>query len=110
MDELRSEVWDFLFRAEGSQHMDAIALHVGRHAEVIHSALDHEWFDVVGDLVAIAYPQRPQLQRPAGCADISGLRKVSDLADVNPLYDHDYLLNAEQSRGVTHLVFRERAR
>ena len=60
MDELRGEVWDFLFRAEGPQHVDAIARHVGRHAEAIHSVLDHEWFDVVGDLVAIAYRRRPQ--------------------------------------------------
>ena len=48
MDELRSEVWDFLFRAGGSQHVDAIARHVGRDAEAIQSTLDHEWFDVAG--------------------------------------------------------------
>ena len=84
MDELRSQVWDFLFRAEGPQHVDAIAQHVGRDAEAIQSALDHEWFDVAGDLVAIAYRRQPQLQRPADCADISDFRKVSDLPDESP--------------------------
>jgi len=71
MDELRCEIWDFLYRAEGPQPVDAIARYVGRYAETIHSALDHEWFDVTGDVVAIAYRRRPQLQRSAGCADIS---------------------------------------
>ena len=54
MDELRCEIWDYLYAASQPQSVDAIACHVGRDAQMIRAAVDHEWFEVTGDLVAIA--------------------------------------------------------
>ena len=55
MEELRSEIWDYLFQASGSQALDTIARVFARDLELIRRAVDHEWFNVMGSAVAIAY-------------------------------------------------------
>jgi hypothetical protein len=55
MDELRNEIWDYLFRADGSKSIDEIAISVNQDGETIVRAIDHDWFVVVDDRVSIAY-------------------------------------------------------
>ena len=64
MDKLRSEIWDYLFQANGRQSLDIIAQQMGRDPQTIHTAIDHEWFDVTAETVAIAYGQQPEWQQP----------------------------------------------
>ncbi len=66
MDELRSEIWDYLYRARGPQTLDTIARVFARDLRTIHQVVDHEWFDATGDTVAIAYRRRPDPQWPTG--------------------------------------------
>ena len=54
MDELRCEIWDFLHGTNQAQSVETIARHVRVDAEKICAAIDHEWFQVMQDLVAIA--------------------------------------------------------
>ncbi len=54
MEELRSEIWDYLYRNGQPQSVDSIADHMQSDPESIRLAVDHEWFDVTHDLVAIA--------------------------------------------------------
>ncbi len=54
MDELRIEIWDYLYRADGARAIDDITQAVGRDDGAIRSAVDHQWFEVVGDMVRIA--------------------------------------------------------
>ena len=62
MEELRSEIWDYLYRTGQPQLVNSIADHMQSDPESIRLAVDHEWFDVTHDLVAIAWcrdGQRP---------------------------------------------------
>ncbi len=59
MEELRSEIWDYLYEASGSQSLDKIARVLARDLQMIQRAVDHEWFDVMGAMVAIAYRGGP---------------------------------------------------
>ena len=54
MDELQVEIWDFLYRAQASKSVEEIAQNVDRDLETVRTAVDHHWFDVVDDVVAIA--------------------------------------------------------
>ncbi len=53
-DELSSQIWDYLYRATGQKSLDEIAQHIKCDRQTIEQAVNHEWFDVVGDVVAIA--------------------------------------------------------
>lgn len=55
MDELRTEVWDFLYRAQGQKSIDEIGQHVNRDSAAVRAAIDHDWFKVVEEMVTIAY-------------------------------------------------------
>ncbi len=61
MDEIRSDIWDFLSQTNGPQSFSAIAQRIMRDTGTIRAAVDHEWFKVTGELVSIAYcePERP---------------------------------------------------
>ena len=52
--ELSSQIWDYLYRATGQKSLDEISQHIKRDRQTIQQAVNHEWFDVVGDVVAIA--------------------------------------------------------
>lgn len=54
MDDLRVEIWDFLYRAKTAMSVEDIAHNVDRDPEMVRLAVDHHWFDVVDDVVKIA--------------------------------------------------------
>ncbi len=54
MEELRGEIWDYLYRTSRPQSVETIASRVARDAQTVRATIDHEWFEVTGDLVAIA--------------------------------------------------------
>jgi len=53
-DDLCSQIWDYLYSASGQKSLDEIAQHVNCDRHTIEQAVNHEWFDVTGDVVAIA--------------------------------------------------------
>ena len=55
MDYLRSQIWDFLFRADRQRTVADIAEYCGTDEGNVREAILHDWFDVVGDKVTIAY-------------------------------------------------------
>lgn len=55
MDDLRVEIWDFLYRVEAARSIDEIAQNVDRDSEAVRAAIDHYWFDVDDEMVTIAY-------------------------------------------------------
>ena len=54
MDEPRNLIWDYLYHTSRPQSVESIASHVAYDPQTIRGAIDHEWFEVTGDLVAIA--------------------------------------------------------
>ena len=54
MDELRIQIWDLLYHAQGPQSIGAIAKSTDQDVETICAAVEHEWFTVDGDLVTIS--------------------------------------------------------
>ena len=54
MGELRSQIWDYLYRTRSPQSVNSIADHMQRDADSIRSAVAHEWFEVTREVVAIA--------------------------------------------------------
>jgi len=59
MEELRNEIWDFLFKSNKPQPVDKIAMQLGRDRDTIGTAVHHEWFQVSQDEVSIAYATGP---------------------------------------------------
>ena len=64
MDELRCQIWDFLYRTTKPQSVETIARHVPVDTEMICTAIDHAWFEVMQDLVAIARPAETKNETP----------------------------------------------
>ena len=54
MEELRVEIWDFLYRVSEPKSVEEIAQNVDRDLDIVRMAVDHHWFDVVDDTVSIA--------------------------------------------------------
>ncbi len=54
MDELRVEVWDYLYRAEESKSISEIAESVEQEVAMIREVVDHEWFTIAEDMVTIS--------------------------------------------------------
>jgi hypothetical protein len=54
MEELRSRIWDYLFRAGKPQEVAIIAERFEVSSAEIEQAVDHPWFDLQDSLVAIA--------------------------------------------------------
>jgi hypothetical protein len=54
-DELRDAVWDNLFRIKSSKSIDEIATETNCSPYDVRHALNHEWFNIAGDTVSIAY-------------------------------------------------------
>ena len=54
IEELRNRIWDHLFRQGESQQIASIAEQLDETADVIKDAVQHPWFDVENECVAIA--------------------------------------------------------
>jgi hypothetical protein len=55
MDELRDQIWDYLYKAGQPQSLVDIAGFASQDLETIRGAVDHEWFTVSNEQVGIAY-------------------------------------------------------
>ncbi len=64
MDELRNLIWDYLYRTSRAQSVESIASQVAYDPQTIRAAIDHEWFEVTGDIVAIALRAQGTLSPP----------------------------------------------
>jgi hypothetical protein len=53
-DELRAVIWDDLFQAKVTRSIDEIAALTDQDATAVRTAVNHEWFRVTDDRVAIA--------------------------------------------------------
>ena len=54
-DELRDSIWDYLFESKSTKSIDEIATLAECDAAAVRTAVNHEWFTVAQDRVAIAY-------------------------------------------------------
>jgi hypothetical protein len=54
-EELRDTIWDDLFRAKTAKSIDEIAALTACEITDVCAAVNHEWFQVAGDRVSIAY-------------------------------------------------------
>jgi hypothetical protein len=55
LDELRDDIWGYLFEHKTSKSIEELATLANRDAPTIRSAVNHEWFAVSNDCVSIAY-------------------------------------------------------
>ncbi len=60
-DELRDGIWDYLFQSKSTKSIDEIAALTVSDVETVRAAVNHEWFTVSQNRVAIAYAA-PSLQ------------------------------------------------
>lgn len=54
MDELRIQIWDYLYREAKPRTLDEIAKHVGTDSVSVRAAVNHQWFSTNDDHVVIA--------------------------------------------------------
>ena len=54
-DELRDRIWDYLLESKSTKSIDEIAALAVCDAADVRTAVNHEWFTVSQDRVAIAY-------------------------------------------------------
>jgi hypothetical protein len=63
-DELRDSIWDYIFECKSTKSVDELAVLANCDAAAIRTAVNHEWFTVSQDQVAIAYAvPGPQIAR-----------------------------------------------
>lgn len=55
MDELRNQIWDYLFRTQSPQTLSEIATQTNLDLDTVMRLVDHPWFDLANDRVQIAY-------------------------------------------------------
>lgn len=65
-DSLRSEIWDYLSTVTGPRSVDEIAERLQNDQPTIRAAVNHDWFNVAGDLISIAYVGKPKLPESYG--------------------------------------------
>ena len=53
-DELRSIIWDDLFQARSAKSIEELAALTHRDVFEVRAAVNHDWFNVTDDHVAIA--------------------------------------------------------
>ena len=53
-EELRSMIWDELFRAKATKSIDEIAAFADCDSSAVRTAVNHDWFRVNEDRVSIA--------------------------------------------------------
>jgi hypothetical protein len=54
-DELREVIWEDLFRTKVAKSIEQIAADTNCNSADVRTAVSHEWFDLAGDRVSIAY-------------------------------------------------------
>lgn len=54
MDELREQIWDYLFKAGSDRSVADIAAWAGRQPDEVRSVVTHPWFRVSGEQVGVA--------------------------------------------------------
>jgi hypothetical protein len=54
-DKLRELIWEDLFRDKVAKSINEVAALTACDATHVRAAVNHEWFNVVGDRVSIAY-------------------------------------------------------
>ncbi|MFK8113337.1 MAG: hypothetical protein AB8B91_14125 [Rubripirellula sp.] len=54
MDELRCEIFDFLYREKDAKSVDEIASSLGQESDAIEAAIQHEWFAIDDNKVSIS--------------------------------------------------------
>lgn len=54
-EELRDSIWDYLFECKSTKSIDEIAVLANCDSAAIREAVNHEWFTVSQDQIAIAY-------------------------------------------------------
>ena len=54
-DDLRDRIWDYLFECKSSKSIDEMAALANCDNAAIREAVNHEWFCISQDQVAIAY-------------------------------------------------------
>jgi len=59
IDELRDDIWNYLFETKGAKTIEEIAALASQDASLIRAAVTHEWFSVAQDHVSIAYAASP---------------------------------------------------
>lgn len=55
MDELRTAVWDLLYRTQEPKSIEEIAEQMGQEVPTIQAVVEHEWFSVDGGVVTISH-------------------------------------------------------
>ena len=61
MDEIRTEVWDYLYK-NGPASWETIAAVLGQTVQTIQAATVHEWFVTRDDVVAIAVHEAARVE------------------------------------------------
>ncbi len=68
MVDVRTEIWDYLYR-NGPSSLDTIASSLGRSRQAIEMAVSHEWFTVQANVAAIAISNKVQMENPRETQD-----------------------------------------
>jgi hypothetical protein len=55
IDELREAIWEDLFRTKVAKSIDELAADTSCNSSDVRTAVSHEWFNLAGDRVSIAY-------------------------------------------------------
>jgi len=55
IDELREAIWEDLFRTKVAKSIDQLAADINCNGADVRTAVGHEWFNLAGDRVSIAY-------------------------------------------------------
>ena len=63
MVDVRTEIWDYLYR-NGPTSLDTIASGSGRSSQAIETAVSHEWSTVQANVAAIAVSNKVQTESP----------------------------------------------
>ena len=54
-DELRTKIWDMLFRSGDAMSIADIARQLNCEQDHVQRAVNHEWFQLKGEMVTVAY-------------------------------------------------------
>ena len=55
MESIRNQIWDFLYRSDRPRTIADIARQIGNDEDTVRKAIRHDWFNVFGEEVTIAY-------------------------------------------------------
>jgi predicted transcriptional regulator len=54
MDELRIEIFDYLYREREPKSVDEIAGDLNQDRDLVMQAIEHEWFNIIGAKIGIS--------------------------------------------------------